>query len=329
MFSLFRRPRALGLDLGSHSLKWAVLDERRREVTHSGAVRLFPERASLAQVLDWHLWESRVRTALEEIPEVNSVYTVVQGKNTVYGYLEFPELPEDELKIAVQAEAQQQIPFPADSLQFSYTKLPPLAPGDQGKRQGIFFAAAVLSEVLRLRQILERSGRAPRRVEIPALALAREFQLNHSPPANTFAALLHIGFSLSHWVIVRNGYPYYARDFAFGTGDFVRACQHGQDWAQTEAWLAVQDYQSARLAAPLRKLVQELTRTLAHSTEALQAVTLPPLLEVHLSGGGACGRLAQVLSEELRQQVSLEQWRQIKCRQHAPLFKLAAGLAVQ
>lgn len=329
MFSLFRRPRRLGLDVGSHSLKWAVLDERRREVTHSGCVGLFPERTTLTQLLDWHLWESRVRGALSEIPEVNSVCTVVQGKNTVYGYLEFPDLPEDELKVAVQAEAQQRIPFPADSIQFSYTKLPPLGAAAPGHRQGVFFAAAVLSEVLRLRQILERCGRAPQRVEIPALALAREFQLNHTPPGDSFAALLHIGFSLSHWVIVRNGYPYYARDFAFGSGEFVRASQQSQSWEAAESALAGQNYRSLRLASPLRKLVQELQRSLAHSTEALQSVTLPPLLEVYLSGGGACLALAQVLAEELRQQVSLDQWHQIKCGQPAPPFKLAAGLAVQ
>lgn len=325
MFNLFRRPRALGLDLGSHSLKWALLDQRRKEVVHSGTVALFPERSSLPQVLDWHLWESRVQQVLEEIPEASSVYTVVQGKGTVYGYLEFPDLPEEELKVAAQAEAQQQIPFPPDSIQFSYTKVPPL-----GRGVGVFFAAAVLGEVLRLRQVLERSGRAPNRVEIPALALAREFQLNHAPPAGSFCALLHIGFSLSHWVVVRDGHPYYARDFAFGAGEFVRALQHDKSWYESEQALACADFRSPRLAAPLRKLMQELKRTLAHCTDALQSVTLPPLLDVYMSGGGACPQLAELLAEGLRQRVVTESWQHLKCpQQQAALYKLAAGLAIQ
>ncbi|MBS2040048.1 pilus assembly protein PilM [bacterium] len=329
MFNLFRRPRTLGLDLGSHSLKWTVLDPRRKEITHSGAVALFPERSHLPQVLDWHQWERRVSRALEEIPEAHSVYTVVQGKNTVSGYLEFPELPEEELKIAVQAEAQQHIPFPADSIQFSYTRIPPLAP-TADKKIAVFFAAAVLSEVLRLRQILERTGRAPNRVEIPALALAREFQLNHCPPEDAFIALLHIGFSLSHWVVVRNGYPYYARDFAFGMGEFVRASLQGRSWKEAEDSLEELDFSAPSVAAPLSKLIQELRRTLAHCTEALQSVTLPPLLDVYLSGGGASSFLAQTLGQQLRQRIIPDTWHHLKCNRNQPaLFKLAAGLAAQ
>jgi Tfp pilus assembly PilM family ATPase len=324
MFNLFRRPRSLGLDIGSHSLKWALLDKSRKQVVHSGTVALFPERTSLAQALEWHLWETRVQEVLHDIPEASSVYTVVQGKGTVYGYLEFPELPEEELKVAAQAEAQQSIPFPADSIQFSYTRVPALRKG-----VGVFYAAAVLGEVLRLRQLLERSGRAPNRVEIPALALAREFQLNHAPPAETFHALLHLGFSTTHWVIVRNGHPYYARDFAFGMGEFVRALGYS-NWTQGEEALVRADFHSPQLAAPLAKLQQELRRTLAHCTEALQDATLPPLLDIYLSGGGASVNLAALLEESLRQRVVPDHWHHLKCpQQQAALFKLAAGLAIQ
>ena len=323
MFNLFRRQRSLGLDLGTHSLKWALLDRGGKEVVHSGQVALFPERSCLPQQLEWHLWEARVQQALLEIPQSHSVYTVVQGKSTVNGYLEFPELPEEELKIAAQAEARQSIPFPADSIQFSYTKVPPLKKG-----VGVFYAAAVLGEVLRVRQLLERSGRAPNRVEIPALALAREFQLNHGPPASSFAALLHLGFSRTHWVVVRNGHPYYARDFAFGVGEFVR-CLHHKDWAQAEQLLTSADFGCASLTAPLLKLQQELRRTLSHCTQLLQGATLPPLLDVFLSGGGACGNLAEVLGESLRQRVMNDHWQHLKCTQdRAPLYKLAAGLAM-
>lgn len=323
MFNLFRRPRSLGLDIGSHSLKWALLDRSRKELVGSGSVPLFPERSSLPQVLDWHLWETRVREVLDEIPEASSVYTVVQGKGTVYGYLEFPDLPEDELKIAAQAEAQQAIPFPADSIQFSYTRVPPLRKGI-----GVFYAAAVLGEVLRLRQVLERSGRAPHRVEIPPLALAREFQLNHAPASDAFFGLLHVGFSTTHWVVVRAGHPYYARDFAFGMGEFVRAIQRSS-WGDAEVALTEADFRLPSLAAPLRKLQQELKRTLDHCTDALQDVTLPPLLDIYLSGGGANGNLAAVLEDHLRQRIIPDRWEHLKCPQpQAALYKLAAGLAI-
>ena len=324
MFSLFRRKRSLGLDLGTHSLKWALLDRGRKEVVDSGQLALFPERSCLPQQLEWHMWEARVQQGLEAIPAAHSVYTVVQGKSTVNGYLEFPELAEDELKIAAMAEARQSIPFPADSIQFSYTKVPPLQKG-----LGVFYAAAVLGEVLRVRQLLERCGRAPQRVEIPALALAREFQINHCAPAEVFCVLLHLGFSRTHWVVVRNGHPYYARDFAFGMGEFVRAVQV-ENWADAEQSLASADFRSPRLAAPLRKLYQELQRTLRDCTERLQGKTLPLLLDVYLSGGGACANLAEVLGDQLRQRVLVDHWEHLKGpSQSAPLYKLAAGLAVQ
>ncbi len=84
MFNLFRRQRALGLDIGSHSLKWALLDRGRKEVVHSGVVALFPERASLPQTLDWQLWESRVHLRQRVMPDHWQVLKCPQPQAALY-----------------------------------------------------------------------------------------------------------------------------------------------------------------------------------------------------------------------------------------------------
>lgn len=313
----FRRQRWVGLDLGSHSLKWAVVDSSRRELVQSGCTPLFPERQNLAQPLDWHLWESRVQKGLEAIPmEVAGLNTVVQGKSTVYGYLEFPNLSDDELRVAAQAEAQQAIPFPADTIQFSYTRVPPLR---DPAGCGIFFAAALLSEVLRLRQLLARAGRTPQRVEVPALALAREFALNHEPARSEIWGVLHIGFSLTQLVVVREGFPYYARDFGLGSGHFSQAlcAAHGLTFDEAEK----QFYDGGLHKAPLGRLGDQVQRTLQHAAFDLKGL--------YLSGGGAVASLAEALQQRVGLPVLHDSWQKLKGRSEpSGLFKLAAGLAI-
>lgn len=313
----FRRQRWVGLDLGSHSLKWAVVESGRRELVQSGCTALFPERQNLSQPLEWHLWESRVQQGLDAIPtEVAGLNTVVQGKSTVYGYLEFPNLSEDELRVAALAEAQQAIPFAADSIQFSYTRVPAWR---DPAGCGVFYAAALLTEVLRLRQLLSRAGRTPQRVEVPALALAREFALNHESARPEFWGVLHIGFTLTQLVVVREGYPYYARDFGLGSGHFVQALQaaHGLSFEEAE-----KQFQDGGLhGAPLGRLCDQVQRTLAHAALDLKGL--------YLSGGGAVANLAGALQKRVALPVLHDGWERFKGRSDPPgLYKLAAGLAI-
>jgi type IV pilus assembly protein PilM len=320
----FRKARVVGLDVGAHSLKWVVLEASQRVVLEAGQKVLFPDDSGPP---DPKRWEQRVQECLQPLPKANEVEVlnaVVQGRSTASGYLEFPSLQEDELKVAAQAEAQRLIPFPPDQIQFSYTRVPSLN-GQAGS--AVFFAAALLSEVARLRSLLAVGGRTPTRVEIPALALAREFSFNHGPSHSRFHVLLNIGYQLSHLVVVRDGYPYFARDFSPGAADFIEALRmdRGCSWAEAESLLGRADLESHSSEAPLFRLVEAITRSL----QAFLAESREAPAGLFLSGGGNVSNLAEALGRRLEYPVAQETWQNLKCQaQPAGLFKLAAGLAI-
>jgi Tfp pilus assembly PilM family ATPase len=312
----FRRGRSLGLDVGSKSVKWVWLDVEKKQVLESGCVDLMPGSGSL----DPSLLEQNLSAALQALPgEANGANTAVQGPQTAYGYLEIPELPDDELRIAVQAEAQQWIPFSLENTEFRYQKMPPAQPGPT---IGAFYAAAVRPPVERLRHLLSRLGRPALRVEVPALALAREHRHNHPDLAQEYCGLLHFGYSCMHLVICRGGFPYYAREFVPGASEFIEALQTelGSDWSEAEEVYCAADFRMPALGPPLSRLTEALRRTLRHCG----AADAP----FFLSGGGATGNLSEVLRARLGIQLTMDGWDRIAGDARPALFKLAVGLAL-
>ena len=318
---LFRRIRTVGFDLGTHSIKWAVVDPGRKEVTQTGLVQLFPDRTSRGQMPLPEVWEERLQESLAKIPgEVTELNTVIQGPATTYGYLEFPELSDDELRVAALAEAQRWIPYSAEQTQFSYTRVPPLGQSD---RTGVFYAAALRPEVSRLRSVLARLGRNPQRVEIPALSLAREFEMNQTPKAGQFYALLQVGFTLTHLVVVKDGSPYYGRDFAPGLRDFAYALQmtSGCSWKEALEQVENGDFGHPAFRSPLERLVESLRKS-------FHAFGRKPA-ELFVSGGGGIGNLAGILGDRLGFPAQAETWKNLKCASTpAGIYKLAAGLGI-
>lgn len=290
----FRRVRALGVDIGSFSLKWAVVDQARRQVIRTGCHPF--ERA-----MNFDTLHDELATGLAEVSADTPLHSAVGGRATAYGYLEFSSLSEEELAIACQAEAQQWIPFAPDEMRFSYSRVPPLT---DGAGQGVFYAAALEREVTRLRGLLSRALREPDRLEVPPLPLAREFAWRE-PHETDFVALISVGYSSTLLVVARQGYPYYAREFTPGTRHFISLLASENAFRQT-------DFSHPRVANPLVRLVNGVERSLAAFAPAGDC-------RLVLTGGGSSQSLADCLGQRLGRPVSYDD---------AGLFRTAVGLAV-
>ncbi len=323
-FNFFHRTPSVGLDIGSHSLKWAILDDSRtlafrgdsQPLTYDSHVDGEPQsrdlrEEDLRQALNW--WPKNVRT----------VNTCVQGLDTCYGFLEFPKLEEDELGVAVQAEAQRWIPFDLEQTSFNFISVPPLK-DESGT--GAFYIAVRNEVVLRIKSILADRGLKLAKVEVPALALAREFQINHAPEPDRFVALIHVGFTLTQVVIVRDGYPYLARDFRPGCRDLISilASAYGCGWKRAQSELENLDLNQSDnpVEPPMSRIADAVRRTM----ESFEF----PINEVYLSGGGAAPTMEHRLAAELNRPVLRDSWKKIDGRHllRAGQFKLAAGLAL-
>lgn len=297
------RCRVLGLEVSPEFVHWVLLDTDRMEVLEAGTCA--PD------------------GVLPRWPRHGLVAAVVPGPNSSCGYLEFSGISAtQELATAVEAETRRCLPFAPTLTEVSFRRQPPAS---DTAEVGVFFCAALKSDVQALRQQLQRLGLSAGRVELPALALARGFATNHRPDNGRYQALLHLGGQQSQLIIVRDGHPYFARDFVPGHADFVYSLiqEFGCSRQEVESLLAMPGWTvTPGMGPPLSKLVSSLRRSLAYAQVEVE--------RLHVSGGAACPCLVPALQQHLGLPVSLQAWRHLRCAgpAPAPLFLLAAGAAL-
>lgn len=337
---MLRKRLAVGLDLGQYSLKCAVVDGDSGRVNDVWEREIFPERESLSQRIVGKLLEERLASLLAACRKDclgfnNRAVTAIQGEPTFCRYVELPLLSGKQLDVAVVCEGLKYVPFPIPELSLSHTMVPPVNGGE--KKSGVFLVAARKRSVGLIKQLFEISGISIERIEVPALALTREFSRSHRTTQGEFVLLVHIGYRLTHVVVVRDGYPYFATDIPWAGRDLIHIVQGAKQVTWEEARQLVVDSEAREEAGVkiyLQRLVRELRRSMSFFRQQLPEDP-PVLARVVLSGGAASMRgLARYLSEALQMKVESNSWGGLKLRskrmqeQNAMAYKVAVGLAL-
>lgn len=308
------------------------------ELWHSD---ILPEREFRDHLLEGEAIQRRLRVLADHLNRDLSGYNkkiviAIQDPGTVCRYLELPPLSSKEMETAVPVEACKYIPFPMSEVNLTYFPVAPLA--ENVKKAGIFFVAAKKDSVESLRNLLEGLGFEVDRIETPALALTRELSHNHDIPRGQSVLLLHIGFAKTRIVVVRDGFPYYVRDFIPAGRDFTYAFQVGLQKTWQEAEKQKLDY-DVNLHEPsfepyLMRLTSEVKKTIAFFNEQLIQVNAP-IAKVYMSGGEATMKnLAEYLSQNLGMPVVPDGWDKLQYEGkerydgNAESYKVAVGLAL-
>lgn len=278
----FGKKSSVGLDLGSHSVKTASYGKKGLEGCASassvGALKL-----------------------------TGNVVATIPGHGTIGRYLEFPVLSAKELAVAGPAQAWQFIPYEQDQTNLSFLQVPPMG-GD--KKTALFFVADQKERVAEGQALLK--GLKVQRMEVPVLALAREFAAEH--PSEEFQALVHCGHQLTHVLIMKGRHPYYYREIRLAGKDFTYAFQQANQstWEEAEAYKHGTDAMDREVGVEpfLQRWLKEVKRSLAGSQIAVA--------RVFVSGGSAAWK---GLRERLASEVELE-----VITDEPALYKVAAGL---
>jgi type IV pilus assembly protein PilM len=331
--SLFRKKVNVGIDIGSYSLKWAATDNKGKDCdTWRGQIH--PERSSKDDNLVGDALKVRLKALLgqaerESKSSNRSVVVGVQGQNVVSGYIELPQLKDDELEMAVLSNVSREVPFPVDSLEVVHLPVVSLNPG----RKAVFYSVWKRTSGERLRSICEYCELKVRRIEASGIGLTRELFQNRALDPKSFYAIVNIGFELTQIILVRAGYPYYLRDIPVGGRDFTYAIQTGSQVGWTEAEeikCSYPLYELIHTAGPiLGELSYELSRSIAYFR---RRYSIQEIEAVYLSGGGCLLKdFPDWLEEELKLPVRKESWQQIRARSSDSdpnLNKVAVGLAL-
>ncbi len=333
--AIFRKKVNVGIDLGSHSLHWAATDARGRDCEVWRA-QLHPQRESKDDHLVGDALRSRLRFLLRQAEKETkrwnkSVVVGVQGAHLITGYLDFPQIKDEEVDMAVLSSVSREVPFPIDTLEVVHMPVPSLKSG----RKAVFFSAWKRAAGERLRQACESCDLKVRRLEASGIGLTRELFQNRALDPKRFYTIVNIGFELTQVIMVKAGYPYYLRDIPVGGRDITYAIQTGSKVSWSEAEEIKCGYPLFELTHTAGPIVGEISYEVERSIAYFKRrFSVDEIDSIHLSGGSALLKdFPEWLEEELRLPVRRESWQQLRGRaseddSEAVLSKVSAGLAL-
>lgn len=337
---LFGKRVLIGLDIGRHSVKAAVLDQNKNDIINLLESEILPGRDCMEQIPGDDAVAEKVRGILSKYTGADSklnpvVYSSLQGDGAICSYLELPKLKKQEEETAIQSLTRKNIPFSIEEASIIYIPVPALS-SDKDKK-GIFFIAIKQDAVKKHQELLKKCGLPENNFHVYIRALINEFIKNHGRTPDKFTAIVNAGSYLTSVLIIKDGFPYYARDFAVAGCNFTYAFQMGKQssWQEAENYKLGYDASAKEVPVepPLIKWLDNVKKSIDTFTKQYSEYS-PVIDKVYLSGGTARWKnLDTRMTEHINIPVETDKWAGIKPPENpagegAGTYNIAIGTAL-
>lgn len=220
---MFGTKPPIGVDIGSHTIKVCQLRRNGEgyELEKFGQAEIYPngDRPSDGEAQRQAKIEA-LRRAMEQgqIKAKTSV-SAICGESIIVRYLQLPEMPADELKKALQWEAEEYIPFRLSEVNLDSMILGHSRDGDHNKMD-VLLVSAKKDMVAEHVSVLKAAGLEPQIVDVDSFAFLNCYELNHQPQTGECSLLVNIGGEVTSINIYNNGASRFSRDIPIG-GDTI------------------------------------------------------------------------------------------------------------
>ena len=227
---------ALGLDIGSSSVKLVHLKEGRRGYTLLawGEAPLPPEAVVDNQLMNSSAIVEAIRQLLaQQKVKARDVAIGVRGHSVIIKRISMPVMSQEDLDESIQWEAEQYIPFDVKDVHIDTQILTPQ--GDAAGQMDVLLVAAKKDMINDFTAVCAEAGLAATVVDVDAFAVQNAYEINYAQTPGQPVVLINVGAAVTNINIVNNGMATFTRDITVGGNAFTEEIQKQLNISAEEA----------------------------------------------------------------------------------------------
>jgi type IV pilus assembly protein PilM len=231
-----RNKPALGLDIGSATVKLVQLKEKRGGymLQAFGSAPLPPEAivdgalmnsAAIVQAIQDLVAEQKVKA--------REVAIGVRGHSVIIKKISLPRMSQEELDESIQWEAEQYIPFDVKDVNIDTQILTP--EGDAAGQMDVLLVAAKKDMINDYTSVCAEAGLQATVVDVDAFAVQNAYEANYEVDPSQTVVLINVGAAVSNINIIARGITTFTRDISLGGNAFTEEIQKQLNISYDEA----------------------------------------------------------------------------------------------
>ena len=221
---LSKQKLAIGLDIGSHSIKICELAEagKNMKLLSLGTAQLPQGAVEDGELKDADVVAEIIKTLIQNLGiKSKKVAISISGYSVIMKKINLAVMTDEELQHHIQAEAEQYIPFDIDEVYIDYQDLQTNEENDE--RTDVMLVAAKKDVVNKYIDMLNSIGLNVVVVDVDAFALENSYELSMGQDGNVI--LVDIGSSKMNINIISEGASVFARDVFLGSRQLTEQIQ--------------------------------------------------------------------------------------------------------
>ena len=220
-----RGKNALGLDIGSSSIKLCQLKETKKgiQLVNFSMAPLPTEAIVDGALMNAPAIVDAVQTMVGDLKIKQKEAAIsISGHSVIIKKISLPTMSQEELDESINWEAEQYIPFDINDVYIDYQLLQNRP--DQGQMD-VMLVAAKREMVDEYAGVVREAGLTPAVVEVDCFSIQNSFEINYRFPPGEAVVLLDVGASTINITIVSNGITTFTRDISMGGNQFTEEIQ--------------------------------------------------------------------------------------------------------
>jgi type IV pilus assembly protein PilM len=230
-----RRRNAIGLDIGSSSIKLVQVKETKKgvQLLNFSMAPLPPEAIVDGALMNATAVVDTIQGMISaQKLKSKDVAISLSGNSIIIKKIGLPAMTPEELDESIKWEAEQYIPYDVNDVNLDYQILQ--SRPEQGQMD-VLLVAAKKEMVEEYVGIVKEAGLDPVVVDVDSFTIQNAFEVNYAWPPGETVVLIDIGASTININVVANGITSFTRDISMGGNQFTEEIQKQLNVSYDEA----------------------------------------------------------------------------------------------